>query len=109
MNQATVDMQRRIRNVFSRLVHPASVQEPDKTALTTYFSKSSKRSQLQQLLNPSGSRESPGDFATHSLGCCALAADCMCPQLSKRQPSRDNRQGIMYSKACQHALLAGHL
>ena len=47
-------MQRRVRNVSSlvmgRLVRAAAVEQANKGALATYFCKSSKGRQLQQLL-----------------------------------------------------------
>lgn len=64
LNQATADMPRRVKSVSSlvmrRLMRSAPVPEPDKPALTNYFSVSS--CQLQQLLNTHGS---PGDVAQH--------------------------------------------
>lgn len=68
LRHATTDMQPRVNNdsslVVGWLVRPA-VQQADKGALATYFCKSPKERQWQQLLNRRGSQDAPGDFADH--------------------------------------------
>ena len=60
-------MQRRVRNVSSlvmgRLVRAAAIEQANKGA--TYFCKSSKERQLQQLLNKRALRVASGDFADY--------------------------------------------